>query len=418
MAASFTITNVSISRDIFDLNDIITISYKINNTGTVKMTNYSASLRYKDGSQYIQVADIETGTAINTSASKTASITLNLEETVSMDIVNSIFDGTIRSVDAYLQITANFNGNLSVKQVELGDIINKRDGFKIDRITARRCNAQGASFDEGTYVSITAYTSTDNNGIGHRALPNSSFSLKDSAKVYYAQERAATTSDSYISIPAYDPTTSPYGYNGRYFSHIISDTVTFNIGYDYGLLFMIGDEYDNDSKQLEIYKAFANVHLSGTGEGVAFGKFSASTVGNPLFECEYPTEFSDDVDVGGDLTVDGTASISGNASITGDTSFGGNVAVGSGKLLKVVNVSVASSVSIAGGSSGEYEVTVNPGAGWTPICTTGTRCNNGRIVMRRVYLTGTKVHVEPVNTGTSTYTIAISADVLCIRTSL
>lgn len=166
------------------------------------------------------------------------------------------------------------------------------------------------------------------------------------------------------------------------------------------------DAYESVSKTFILTPAFANVHLSGTGKGVAFGKFSSSTEGNPLFECEYPAQFGSN------------ASISGNASITGDTSFGGNVAVGSGKLLKVVNVAVASSVSIAGGSSGEYEVTVNPGAGWTPICTTGTRCNNGRIVMRRVYLTGTKVHVEPVNTGTSTYTIAISADVLCVRTSL
>lgn len=418
MAASFTITNVSISRDIFDLNDVITISYKINNTGTVKMTNYSASLRYKDGSQYIQVADIEMGTAINTSASKTASVTLNLEETVSMDIVNSIFDGSVRHVDAYLQITANFNGNLSVKQVELGDIINRRDGFKIDRITARRCNAQGAAFDEGTYVSITAYTSTDSHGIGHRALPNSSFSLKDSAKVYYAQERAATTSDSYISIPAYDPTTSPYGYNGRYFSHIISDTVTFNIGYDYGLLFMIGDEYDSDSKQLEIYKAFANVHLSGTGEGVAFGKFSSSTVGNPLFECEYPAEFSDDVDV------DGNVSVGGTASITGNTSFGGNVAVGSGKLLKVVDVAL--SVSVASGdntksvSKTAAQVQTAIGTGWTALCCipaktgsylwyfTHTELNSGAL----------EVSISRRSAATGAGTVNPHVRIICIRTSL
>lgn len=119
-----------------------------------------------------------------------------------------------------------------------------------------------------------------------------------------------------------------------------------------------------------------------------------------------------------DIADDYTLHANGDAAIGGDASFGGNVAVGSGKLLKVVNVTVASSVSIAGGASGEYEATVNPGTGWTPLCTVGTRCNNGRIIMRRVYLTGTKVHVEPVNTGTSTYTIGISADVLCVRTSL
>ena len=155
-----------------------------------------------------------------------------------------------------------------------------------------------------------------------------------------------------------------------------------------------GDDYESDTVVFTLSPAFANVNLSGTGKGVAFGKFSASTEGNPLFECEYPAQFSD------------------------SAAFGGNIAVGSGKLLKVVNVTVASSLSIAAGASADCTATVNPGTGWTPVCTTGTRCNNGRIVMRRAYLSGTTVHVEPVNTGTSTYTIGIQADVLCIRTSL
>ena len=48
-------------------------------------------------------------------------------------------------------------------------------------------------------------------------------------------------------------------------------------------------------------KSFANVHLSGCATGgVAFGKFSASTSGSPLFECEYPAVFTAGITVRGD----------------------------------------------------------------------------------------------------------------------
>ena len=40
-------------------------------------------------------------------------------------------------------------------------------------------------------------------------------------------------------------------------------------------------------------RAFANLHLSGLATGgVAIGKFSAATNGNPLFECAFPIVLS------------------------------------------------------------------------------------------------------------------------------
>lgn len=51
---------------------------------------------------------------------------------------------------------------------------------------------------------------------------------------------------------------------------------------------------------LFIGSVFTNVHLAGVGTGgVAFGKFSAATPGNPLFECVYPAVF------GGKVRFDG-----------------------------------------------------------------------------------------------------------------
>lgn len=168
---------------------------------------------------------------------------------------------------------------------------------------------------------------------------------------------------------------------------------------DYQFTITLADLFGSAQAACQVYKdaVLFNVEKHGVGVGMHPGRGTAQA---PAFECGWPAYFD------------------GNVAVTGDAAFGGNVAVGAGKLLKVVNVTVASSLSIAGGSSADCSATVNPGAGWTPVCTTGTRCNNGRIIMRRVYLSGNTVHVEPVNTGTSTYTIGIQADVLCVRTSL
>ena len=72
--------------------------------------------------------------------------------------------------------------------------------------------------------------------------------------------------------------------------------------------FEIGDAYELMVFTATVPRAFANLHLSGcTTGGVAFGKFSASAEGSPLFECTYPAIFTGGVDIGVDwqaLTVE------------------------------------------------------------------------------------------------------------------
>lgn len=65
--------------------------------------------------------------------------------------------------------------------------------------------------------------------------------------------------------------------------------VEFDTAYNYTMVFTIGDAYNTYSFSVLVAKAFANVHMSGcpTG-GVAFGKFSAASLDNPLFECSFP----------------------------------------------------------------------------------------------------------------------------------
>ena len=66
-------------------------------------------------------------------------------------------------------------------------------------------------------------------------------------------------------------------------------SITFNTAYNYTLTFTIGDAYDRAVFSVLVARSFANLHLSGqpTG-GVAIGKFSAATNGNPLFESTFP----------------------------------------------------------------------------------------------------------------------------------
>ena len=68
---------------------------------------------------------------------------------------------------------------------------------------------------------------------------------------------------------------------------------TFSNGSDWNLMLAFGDAYEQSIVYVSIPRAFANVHLSGCATGgVAFGKFSSATEGEPKFECEYPAYFS------------------------------------------------------------------------------------------------------------------------------
>ena len=70
-------------------------------------------------------------------------------------------------------------------------------------------------------------------------------------------------------------------------------SITFNTGRNYTLTFTIGDAYDKAVFSVLVARSFANLHLSGLATGgVAIGKFSASTSGNPLFECAFPIVLS------------------------------------------------------------------------------------------------------------------------------
>ena len=70
-------------------------------------------------------------------------------------------------------------------------------------------------------------------------------------------------------------------------------TASFSAATDWYFLLTVSNGYETTSAYGSIPRAFANVHLAGLGTGgVAFGKFSGSTEGHPLFECEFPAYFN------------------------------------------------------------------------------------------------------------------------------
>ena len=76
-------------------------------------------------------------------------------------------------------------------------------------------------------------------------------------------------------------------------------TSTFSNGTDWYFLLVVSNGYETAKAYSSISRAFANVHLSGCSTGgVAFGKFSGATEGNPIFECEYPAYFNGGIAVG------------------------------------------------------------------------------------------------------------------------
>ena len=78
---------------------------------------------------------------------------------------------------------------------------------------------------------------------------------------------------------------------------------TFSNGMDWNFMLAFGDAYEQAVVYCGIPRAFANIHLSGCSTGgVAFGRFSSASEGNPKFECEYPAFFSGAVTFGGGIS--------------------------------------------------------------------------------------------------------------------
>ena len=159
------------------------------------------------------------------------------------------------------------------------------------------------------------------------------------------------------------------------------------LAYEFTCTYSDGNETATETFLLE--EVPANMHLSGTGKGVAFGKYSAAAEGAPLFECAYPAVFSE------------------------------AVAVPAGGLLKVVTAEVTGNVS-TGSPNLTGTVAVSPGDGWTPLCAVGYYASNAALHPYRLYVTGSScvINARYHGSASSATSVTARAYVLCVRTGV
>lgn len=119
--------------------------------------------------------------------------------------------------------------------------------------------------------------------------PETELSMMD-LRLHYAEGRDATVDDAYLLLNSKISTEE--------ISFILSQQ--FPNSSDWGFLLYFGDKYENVVVPSHIFKAFANMHLSGAANGgVCFGGFSKSTFEHPMFECHYPAYFYGGIVQGG-----------------------------------------------------------------------------------------------------------------------
>ena len=172
---------------------------------------------------------------------------------------------------------------------------------------------------------------------------------------------------------------------------------SFDTGSSYEITCVYGDEYESAALVFTLSAAFANVNLSGTGKGVAIGKFSASTVEQPLFE-----------------VASGYKSV-----FFGDAQFSGNVSVPADGLFKTITVSKSGNVS-TGSATFSGTIAVDAGAGWEPVALVGFKISQTWCFVSQCQLTasGVEFAVRYRGSSSSNQSVTMTVNLLCVRTAL
>lgn len=162
--------------------------------------------------------------------------------------------------------------------------INVRCSPSIDSLDLER-SSSGEPDDSGVFLMVDGKLSLSKNA------DLSSMKLV----MYYAENATADTTSSSIVLTSAIPALL----SGVTDSTDIV-TAAFSNASAWNFLFVFGDEYESVSLRRNIFKAFANLHLSGlpTG-GVCMGGFSTSKRDEPKFECHYPAYFYGGIEIGG-----------------------------------------------------------------------------------------------------------------------
>ena len=212
------------------------------------------------------------------------------------------FTGTVSFAEGYYHLdTSNYVLDPAQTYIHIGVVTNATfsDGSNYDNLYIR---------PDGSYLRVLSARDNPKVTLEIERTPNDeAIAVKTTAKLTADVASSVLTAHGYtIKLTATNahnpalPTDTVITFNAT-LSQLITGitnstsavTATFSAATDWYFLLTVSNGYETSNAYGSIPRAFANIHLAGlTTGGVAFGKFSSSTQGNPLFECEFPAYFN------------------------------------------------------------------------------------------------------------------------------
>ena len=216
--------------------------------------------------------------------------------------VSHTFTGTVSFKEGYYHLdTTNYVLDPTQTYIHIGVVTNATfsDGGNYDNLYIR---------PDGSYLRILSQRDNPKLTLEIERTPNDeATAVKTTAKLTADVASSVLTAHGYtIKLTATNahnpalPTDSAVAFNATVANLITGITnstsaisASFSAATDWYFLLTVTNGYETTNAYGSIPRAFANIHLAGlTTGGVAFGKFSSSTQGNPKFECEFPALFN------------------------------------------------------------------------------------------------------------------------------
>ena len=284
-----TISGVITNSDLWVQGETMSLSFAFKNGSgvTIPKLVLEAKLMLKDftdGSEHTSIllhriagTSAISGESVNLAngKSKTFTAAFAIPDTVTQYF--STYSG-VRAVPIYIGYTAydTSEGNFTSSfRLDNAKVLNRRYNPSVSNFSLERAKSNGAKDDEGEYVLADMKLALAN---------KTNYANFMTAKVYYARNIDATTSNSSIPLTS----SIPALLSGVTDSKTLIPN-TFSNGSDWDFMLEFGDAYESTIARASLPRSFANVHLSGASTGgVSFGGFGTSTEGNPKTESHYP----------------------------------------------------------------------------------------------------------------------------------
>lgn len=264
------IRNLRVSKPVMKIADTVTVSFDVYNGTGVKLTVLDINARLP-GYGLVWFA---TNKKVSITNGSMQAFTYQFQPIASMQ---GYFEAnpSVHLADVQLTVTTSFSDGTSKSAAQ--NFVKLYDGhyaISIGEFALVRA-LNGAPNDEGESLLTDLKITLD------AALGTADASMR----LYYAEGDTVDESGNVIDLTAHIAAAQ----TGLTAAQIIAQT--FSNGSDWAFLLVLSNGLESVSARTTLGKAFANVHLSGASTGgVAFGKFSASEEGAPLFECAYPAQ--------------------------------------------------------------------------------------------------------------------------------